>query len=472
VKRPLPVFLLLQALLGFWNLGLLSPWMDEAATLILERGSPAQVATIASHDVHPPGFYLLLWMWQRLPLGFDESVQARMLTVLIGLAATIAADRLLGSRLTERRRVWFLALWCLSPCFLLYARMSRSYSLQVLATIVAVGCLLRALDKPSRRANLILAAAALAAVYTHYVPGLAVIAVANVAMLLRRRWKDALLMDAAVAAGLLPWAWWLAQSLAVWGRHGGGYAAIGGPSELVLKVAYWSMSFTAGEAVPDPILLVAMVLTPYLAWQFRGSDRLFAAITLALACIGFIGVARWVSYPFLPARLLFLLPLLLFLFASRAKNPALAALLVLFLAGDWCYFHKIGFRNKQYPMPIREIASQIGPQDTVLVDDTNSDPPAMQWALGPSGTVIRTTDGDAEQRLAASTAPAVWFLRNTHDVSADGRNARFERDLGQRMRLVRVTGYGEFSPLEQALVRRLGMANPPRYFSELLEFQR
>ena len=36
----------------------------------------------------------------------------------------------------------------------------------------------------------------------------------------------------------------------------------------------------------------------------------------------------------------------------------LAAMLVLSLAGDWCYFHLTGFRNKQYPMPMREIAAQ------------------------------------------------------------------------------------------------------------------
>jgi len=47
-------------------------------------------------------------------------VQARVLTVLIGLAATVAADRLLASRLSGRARVYFLALWCLSPCLLLY----------------------------------------------------------------------------------------------------------------------------------------------------------------------------------------------------------------------------------------------------------------------------------------------------------------------------------------------------------------
>src|SRR4051812_4818941 len=106
--------------------------MDEASTLMFEHASPGYVVQVAAHDVHPPLFYLMLWAWQRLPLGLDWAVQARVLTVLIGLAATVAADRLLASRLSGRARVYFLALWCLSPCLLLYARMCRSYSLQVL----------------------------------------------------------------------------------------------------------------------------------------------------------------------------------------------------------------------------------------------------------------------------------------------------------------------------------------------------
>ncbi|HXA51490.1 MAG TPA: hypothetical protein VNV86_14335, partial [Candidatus Acidoferrum sp.] len=135
-RAVLPVFLALQALLYLWNLKLLSPWMDEAATLTMMRGSLASVVRNAAADVHPPLFYTMLWSWLHVPLGLDPAVQARVLTVLLALAATVAADRLLASRLSPGARVWFLALWCASPCLLLYARMCRSYSLQALATVV------------------------------------------------------------------------------------------------------------------------------------------------------------------------------------------------------------------------------------------------------------------------------------------------------------------------------------------------
>jgi len=484
-RAALPAFLLLQAAICFWNLGLLSPWMDEAGTLILERNSAGSAAMAAAHDVHPPLFYLLLWVWQRAPLGLDWAVQARTLTVLLGLAATAALDRALACRLADRQRLWFLALWCLSPCLLLYSRMCRSYSLQVLAAALGVGALLRYLDKPTARRAFWTGLALLGAIYTHYVPGLALIVVTNAALAARRRWRDAVTILAMLSAGLAPWAYWLGRSLGAWARHGDGYQVAGGAAEVAIKLGYLAISFTLGEAAPDAVLVAGAALLPvwgWMLWQGTRKWQRLARIAAGLSAIGFVGVARWVSYPFLPARMLFLLPLLLMLLVvgasrwRRAGPAALSALLALGIAGDWCYFHKAGFRNKQYPMPMREIAGMVDAGSIVLVDSTNSDPVGMRYALGESRPLMRTADADAPSQLAARLAdPAVrgaWFLRNTHDVSAGALNVRLEKELRQAMPLVRVREFEAFTPLEGRMMRALGMRRPPRYFSELLEFRR
>src|ERR1035437_8004668 len=70
----------------------------------------------------------------------------------------------------------------------------------------------------------------------------------------------------------------------------------------------------------------------------------------------------------------------------RWGNLAVAAMLLLSLSGIWCYFHTTGFRNKQYPMPMRAIAGRIlrdspAPESAILVDSTNSDPVALAYAL-------------------------------------------------------------------------------------------
>jgi hypothetical protein len=210
-----------------------------------------------------------------------------------------------------------------------------------------------------------------------------------------------------------------------------------------------------------------------------------------MTAIGFIGVARWVSYPFIPARMLFVLPLFLLLAAAgatahrRAGTLAMAAMLTLSLTGIWCYFHKTGFRNKQYPMPMAEIAARISRQSTAsdsvtLVDSTNSDPAAMAYALGPSLPILRTgapeTEPEIGRRLADPHLRTVWFLRNTHDVSAGGLDQRFEallqREMRQREMRPAVHAYEPFSPLETWMMRRLWMGNPPLHFQELIEFRR
>jgi hypothetical protein len=66
---------------------------------------------------------------------------------------------------------------------------------------------------------------------------------------------------------------------------------------------------------------------------------------------------------------------------------------------------------------------------------------------------------------------AIWFLRNTHDVSPEALDARFAAQLAARGS-VTTYSYEPFSPLELRFMRALGMRNLPQYFHELLKYQR
>jgi len=490
-RHPLAAFLPLQALLYCWNLALLAPWGDEAGTLFALRGTLHSVIQFAANDVHPPLYYLLLFYWQKMLLGFDWAVQARLLSVLFALLATVAVDHFWGTRFEPRTRFALLALWTLSPCLLLYARMCRSYSLQALLAIVATALLSRVAAQTSWRDGALLALALLGALYTHYVAGIALLATANLVLFYRRRWRPALAVDCAIAIGYLPWIWRLAASLASWGTHGRGYGLTGSRVlEVPVKFAYWSMSFEMGEAHPDAMLVLGALLLPLLAavaWQGARRTPELAWMAGASSGIGFIGVAHWVSYPFIPARMLFVLPFFLVLIARGAGarprwgNPAVAALLLLSLSGIWCYFHKTGFRNKQYPMPVQEIASQIlrdsQPGDSaILVDSTNSDPVALRYALDGHRSFFETsrpeTSAEVTRLVADPRIRTVWFLRNTHDVSPTGLNSQFQAQLRVRM-VETVHSYQPYTPLERLVVSSSwGTYKTPRYFQELLEFRR
>ena len=490
-RHPLAVFLPLQALLCCWNLALLSPWGDEAGTLLAVRRPLYYLIQFAAHDVHPPLYYLLLHYWQIIPFGLDWAVQARLLSVVFALLGTMALDRLWGAHLEARTRFTLLALWTLSPCLLLYARMCRSYSLQTLLAIIAAAMLSRVAAKVTWGKAALLTLALLAALYTHYAPGIALIATANLTLFHRRRWRAALAIDCAIAIGYLPWIWRLAASLTSWGSNGRNYALTGSRVlEVPVKLAYWSMSFVMGEAVPDGVLILGALLAPLVAvaaWKGARRTPEVAWLAAALAVIGFTGVARWVSYPFIPARMLFVLPFFLLLVARGAAgwrrwgNLVVAAMLLVSVSGVWCYFHETGFRNKQYPLPIKEIAARIlrdssAEDSAILVDSTNSDPVALLWALYPQRSLLRTdlaeTPAELTRLLADSRVRTVWFLRNTHDVSPGGLNARFQGQLRTRMRET-VHPFAPYTPLERWLMGPAWDAREaPRYFHELLEFRR
>jgi hypothetical protein len=489
-KHPIAAFLPLQALLCFWNLGLLSPWMDEAETLMVVRLPVRQILRIASEDVHPPFYYLLVDAWQRLPLGLDWAVQARALSVIFALAATVAADRLWARRLAERGRIWFLALWTLSPCLLLYARMCRSYSLQLLVATVAAAFILRFAEERSWKTGAGLAVWLTAGLYTHYVPGLALLATANLALLRQRRFRDAIGIDAVVALAYLPWMGSLAASLGNWGTRTGTYMVTGAMlSEIPLKLAFWAVSFVMGEAVPDVVLVLGgLVLLLAGAMAISGARRNCELLWIAAPAtvIGFIGVARWVSYPFIPARMLFVFPFFVLMLVTgamahrRAGALAVTAMLALSVSGVWCYFHKTGFRNKEYAVPIQEIAEQIrqsgnAADSAILVDSGNSDPTAMEYALGPSRPFLQTgnpaTAPAVARLLAEPQIRTIWFLRSTHDITAAKLDARFEQQLRAAM-AVTVHPYEAFTPLEIRLMRAMGMRDPPAWSQELLEFRR
>lgn len=487
-RHPLAVFVPLQAFLYFLHLKLLSPWFDEADQLLFLRTTLANSIAIPASGGHPPLYFAVIYYWMRLPLGLDWTVQARVFSVLLALAATVAADRLWARTLPERWRWTFLALWSLSPFLLLYSRMSRSYSFQLLIGTTAAAYLLRFLDKRRRRDGTLLAVWLAVGVYVHAIPGFSLLGAVNLLLLWRRRLRDALAIDVFVGIAYLPWLARLLSFLPHWGKQGGDLYALTGRTalEIPVKLAYWAFSFTMGEAVPDAVLIGGLAVGVGVALLlFAGARRRPDLIGLAVpaALIGFVGVARWNSYPFIPARMIFLFPVFLMLLVSgamahrRLGAAVVAGMLALSLSGIVSYFRLAGFRNKQYPMPMAAIAAKIRQESmprkpAVLVDSTNSDPIAMRLQLGDVlETSNASTSGEVHRLLADPRIHTIWFLRNTHDVSPAHLDRQFEEMLRPGMRET-VFSYEPFTPLELDVARAAGVKDPPRYFHELLKFER
>ncbi len=491
-ERPITILLPLQALMYFWKLRLLSPWFDEADELIFLRGTLTNSINIPASGGHPPLYFAVIYYWMRLPFGLDWAVQARALSIVFALLATLAADRFWARELPSRWRWAFLTLWTLSPFLLLYSRMSRSYSLQLLIGTVVLGYLSGAGGLATGRSSTpsakFLTLWLTIGVYVHAIPGFALLATTNLHLLWRRKFRDALWIDAIVGILYLPWLYRLLTFLPTWGKKGGNLYALTGATvfEIPVKLAYWAFSFTMGEAVPDPVLIFGAIVglgvsVLLIAGARRRPDLVWIAAPAAI--IGFIGVARWNSYPFVPARMIFLYPVFLMLIVTGASLhrrlgfAVLAALFVLCVSGIWSYFNLAGFRNKQYPMPVAELAARIVRASspgtfTVLVDSTNADPIGMEYQLRP---VLRTAEPSTlravDQALADPNIHIVWFLRSTHDVSPNQLDRQFEQKLAAAMR---ETAYPvePFTPLELKVAQAAGVPHPARSFQELLKFER
>jgi hypothetical protein len=481
------VCLAVQAILLGVRLDLLDLWTDELVTLQTAPLPVREILRAAAADIHPPLYYLLQHFWLQVPLPVTPSGQLRMLSAGFALLGTVVLDRLWGRRLDGRWRRWLLVLWVASPCLVLYGRMARSYSLQVLVVMVAVYFGWQFLEGGTRRDLLLLAAATALTFYTHYVPGLALAAAATVALLRRRKFGDLAMAGAVAAILYLPWAWTMADAAGKWARSGQAYTLTGSAAtEWLLKAGFAAVSLSLGESLPWWRLAIGLAVLAPAAWlATRGASRERDAAwwCAAMAAVGFFGVARWVSYAFVPARLLFLVPFLLLLFVRGCElrpRPGIrvaAALLVVWAAGLWGYFDRGDYLNKGYAMPFHEIGERIreGGPGLVLCDSLNTDYPAIQHYLGPGHKVMLIGDAGAEARVEAALADPsirmVWMVRNLHDISAGRSNGRISARLGGAWHTERV-GYLPLSGFERLAAGWLTGDEAPRYFYEAARFRR
>ena len=500
-------FLLLQFGLLFHNLDLLPIWGDEQFTLSVIGRPWAAIPTILQADIHPPIYFFLARLWTQLPWPGTDIAELRALSATICLLSTVVVDSLWVRNTSKTTRLWFLTLWCLSPTLLMYSRMGRSYSLQLLVSALTIHFAVRFLDEPSSRRRLLTySCAAGVLLYTHYLPGLAV--TGATALTLALRWvrqhrhdllAPLLLSHTLVGLLYLPWAATLAESVSRVSRAEPYRLVQNFMLETAVKLAYWFTSFTFGEAFPIWAILLGLLVGPGALWllwhgcktQPQPSKQLrWPALVGLIALIGYLGATAWVTFAFVGARLLFVLPFyLLLLLAGRERKPRsgtviCAGLLVVSLGSLTSYFSKQGFLNQGYLVPFGEIARYVRANSTaagapatrtlLLVEGYNTDPSPLLAALNGHIECIKVR-GESTETLALKLVneqrfDTLWYLRNTHDISPGGVISRIESEAAARY-------HGQehlfvpYSTADQWMARLLGW--PPRtHHYRLTEFRK
>src|SRR5262249_21329028 len=153
----------------------LDPWGDEWFGLTTASQTVSQVLSAVAQNIHPPLYFVLLHYWNQLPWTLSPLASMRAMSAVWALVATVIIYLLWLRQEAPRFQEKFLALWVLSPCLLLHARMVRSYSMQLALASLAIYTALHWAEQPGNWKRLLAyVASATALLYTHYLSGLAV----------------------------------------------------------------------------------------------------------------------------------------------------------------------------------------------------------------------------------------------------------------------------------------------------------
>jgi len=487
-RHILSLALLAQAGLLCFHIDLLPIWGDERYTLETARLPPARILEALRVDVHPPLYYFLVKGWLKLPLPGAELARARELSLLFALLATVAVYRLWLANIRFRDRCLFLGLWVGSPFLLLYARMARSYTLQLLLAVIAIRTARDWLRSPrNARATARYIFAAVALLYTHYLPGLAVVTGTALVGLCRRQWRQLLALPA-IALAYAPWLRTLIET--------SGMVARGQPYQVsgnvliaaAVRVAYTFTAFNFGESIPPWGILLAAGVSPALLWAlwkaWRRTDRV-PLLFLAVAGIAYFGASAWVTFAFLGARLLFLLPFY-YLFLLRGLDTrriaglaAYAALVIVACGGLGSYYRKRDFLNKGYLVDYAAIAGRVaarsrGEPALVLLDSHVSDAGYALHEAGFRGRVEILNDAkNFDQALAEIRhhhPSLVWYIRYGRDLTPAGLHHHLEAEVSREYTVER-HGAVPFSWIDRKAMQWLRMAEQPAYLVEVLEMR-
>lgn len=161
-----------------WNLGGSSLWYDETVSVALAQMPAAQMVAHTAGDIHPPGYYLLLHLWQLLSrptpaaTGRGSAQPLEFLYAFVSLWASVATLALLvpvGRRLVGKPATLIgLGLAAVNPFAVWYAQEVRMYAVAGLLGLLCLWATLRALETGGVRPLALYVVTAAAGIWTLY----------------------------------------------------------------------------------------------------------------------------------------------------------------------------------------------------------------------------------------------------------------------------------------------------------------
>jgi mannosyltransferase len=204
----LVLILLLASGLRFFRLDAHSLWFDEALSVLIGRLTLQQVLSGAAGSSHPPGYYLLLHVWQAVGLGGHDWL-LRYPSAFASVLSVALAYRV-GESLFDGRTGLLAALgMAIAPFQVYYAQEARMYALATALTLGATWCLVVGVRRPRAVAAWVgYALLAAAGLYTHYFVAWVLLSLHLWLLVFARRfrgvWLPLLTADLAVGLAFVP----------------------------------------------------------------------------------------------------------------------------------------------------------------------------------------------------------------------------------------------------------------------------
>ncbi len=441
-QRPwLPILIaaLLVRLPGLVNKPL---WYDEAFAILLSASGPDAMveATLSPEagiaaDVHPLGYYLLLWEWGRI---FGTTPLAmRTLSLLAGLGLVAVAYFGVRKSFGPRLAAWFGGLAALSPFQVHYAQEIRMYGLLALELTAAALLFWAAVKQGGWLRWLGFSILAAAAQYIHALAGLFLLPLALIPIFLRN-WKAAQATLISGMVALILYAPWLIRLPSQIGRVRQAYwISRPGLAELLRTlVIYLGGSPLPGWGVPI-VLFSLILLTGLGGWtlytarreQSGGATIGFGSAYLALApLLLMVLISLWqpvyLDRAMLPAGMAFLLFLGWLIggdqLPARLRWTArvlVGGSFVIGLTGYWTYR---GFPYAPYPDIVAYVQAHKTQDEILLHSNKLTAVPSEYYGPGLAQEYLADPPGSGSDTLAPATQRALGMIASPDARSAVG----------------------------------------------------
>jgi 4-amino-4-deoxy-L-arabinose transferase-like glycosyltransferase len=419
-------------------------WYDEAfAILFSEKGLSAMLyGTLAptgagSADIHPLGYYTLLWLWMKL---FGESLVAtRLLSIMAGIISVyliyLIALEMLSDVKAARLSMLFAAL---APFQIHYSQEIRMYSFLAMWLLLATYTYQRGSKSGNWRWWALFSIAAAMAQYTHNLAAFYLVALALLPIL-QKDWKTLRAVTLSGIGALILYSPWAIQLPAQFSK---------------IQSAYWverpdiSKLFT--------LILVYITNTPLPVHLIAGA----LAVALIIVIIGLIQTLRftrpaaekdglWLLYlsfgpslflilfsqwravyierALLPSGAIFCIWLAWVITKTNLTNVARYSLLgLLAISSVLGLYQHVTYRDFPYG-PFKELDASLRersePQDVIVHSNKLSMLPAMLFDRNLSQSFIGDVPGSGTDTLAPATQQ-VLNIRAEKDIQSAAKNAR------------------------------------------------